>query len=220
MFARGLLSFHLAPFPGSQTNLLSPIISTLARPSGKSNRRYHFHDTQGGVSCCQPHSDHYVSLQPPGYQRSAKHRELSRPKLFPSPAYKRVTGHSFVSPAYAKTGGCTLPRKCRRADIFDFFPYILRFFACRLALLGPPTEHRAQATIPAPLTVHRSRDAGRWPLSLGQTNVNAAGGRNVLQRYFSLREAAARMAESRGWAWSKGSERRKRSARRAWLYLS
>jgi hypothetical protein len=54
----------------------------------------------------------------------------------------------------------------------------------------------------------------------GHTNVNEAGGRRVLQRYFSLRGAAARSAASNGWAWSKGREMRKRSARRAWAYFS
>jgi len=54
----------------------------------------------------------------------------------------------------------------------------------------------------------------------GQTNVTAAGGRRVLQRYFSLRGAAARIAASNCWAWSKGRERRNRSARRAWAYFS
>jgi hypothetical protein len=54
----------------------------------------------------------------------------------------------------------------------------------------------------------------------GHTYVSAAGGRSVLQRCFSLRGAAARMAASNGWAWSKGRERRKRSARRAWAYFS
>src|SRR5882762_4961687 len=54
----------------------------------------------------------------------------------------------------------------------------------------------------------------------GHTNVTAAGARSVLHRYFSLRGAAARIAASNGWAWSKGREMRKRSARRAWAYFS
>ncbi len=54
----------------------------------------------------------------------------------------------------------------------------------------------------------------------GQTNVTAAGGRSVLQRCFSLRGAAASIAASNGWDWSKGREMRKRSARRAWAYFS
>ncbi len=54
----------------------------------------------------------------------------------------------------------------------------------------------------------------------GQTNVSAAGGRRVLQRCFSLRGAAASIAGSNCWAWSKGREMRKRSARRAWAYFS
>jgi hypothetical protein len=57
-------------------------------------------------------------------------------------------------------------------------------------------------------------------LPRGHTNVTAAGGRSVLQRCFSLRGAAASIAASNGWAWSKARERRKRSARRAWAYFS
>src|SRR5437899_2992845 len=54
----------------------------------------------------------------------------------------------------------------------------------------------------------------------GQTNVSAAGGRSVLQRCFNLRGAAASIAASNDRAWSKGRERRKRSARREWAYFS
>src|SRR5258708_40203514 len=41
----------------------------------------------------------------------------------------RFVSKPFVSPTYAKTGGSPPCGKCRRADIFDFSPYILRFFA-------------------------------------------------------------------------------------------
>ena len=54
----------------------------------------------------------------------------------------------------------------------------------------------------------------------GHTNVRAAGGRSVLQRYFSFRGAAASIASSNSCACSKGRETRKRSARRAWAYFS
>jgi hypothetical protein len=70
----------------------------------------------------------------------------------------------------------------------------------------PATSH----FLPLPFTIHFR----------GQTNVTAAGGRSVLQRCFSLRGAAASISASNGWAWSKGRERRKRSARRAWAYFS
>ena len=64
--------------------------------------------------------------------------------------------------------------------------------------------------LPLPFTIHFR----------GHKNVTAAGGRSVLQRCFSLRGAAASSAASNGWAWSKGREMRKRSARRAWAYFS
>jgi hypothetical protein len=59
--------------------------------------------------------------------------------------------------------------------------------------------------LPLPFTIHFR----------GHTNVTAAGGRSVLQRCFSLRGAAASISASNCWAWSNGSERRNRSARRA-----
>jgi hypothetical protein len=39
----------------------------------------------------------------------------------------RLVSKSFVSPTYAKTGGYAPCGKCRRADIFDFSPYVLMF---------------------------------------------------------------------------------------------
>ena len=52
-------------------------------------------------------------------------RAFARPKSPPSkssisPTYDRFTSNSFVSPAYAKTGGVP-PQKCRRADICSLF---------------------------------------------------------------------------------------------------
>src|SRR5258706_2064440 len=54
-------------------------------------------------------------------------RFVSKP--FVSPTYQISVHNSFVSPTYAKTRGSPPCGKCRRADIFDFSPYILRFLA-------------------------------------------------------------------------------------------
>ena len=96
-----------------------------------------------------------------------------------------------------------------------------------------PTNRTRSHSLPSS-NLHRLPGTGRWPFATssirhqsritshfrGHTNVTAAGGRSVLQRYFSLRGAAASIAASNGCAWSNGRERRKRSARRAWAYFS
>src|SRR6266403_3597586 len=48
MFVRALLSFHTAPLPGHNQNLLSSIIPTLARLSRKSNHSRTYSPPQGG----------------------------------------------------------------------------------------------------------------------------------------------------------------------------
>jgi len=59
---------------------------------------------------------------------AAAHRPLATSLIsFISPAYGHRPRMSLVSPICAKAGGCTPTRKCRRADIFDFSPYILHF---------------------------------------------------------------------------------------------
>src|SRR5260221_7076360 len=99
MFARGAFSFHPARFPAYPENLPSPIIPALARNSPKSNYSRTYGIPWGG-GCT-------------GF--------LVGPI--------RLVYNSFVSPTYAKTGGYTPCGKCRRADIFDFSPYFLRFLA-------------------------------------------------------------------------------------------
>src|SRR6266478_326468 len=51
----------------------------------------------------------------------------SAPKPFVSPTYAHFAGNFFASPTYAEAGGYTPCGKCRRADILDFSPYILKF---------------------------------------------------------------------------------------------
>src|SRR6267378_5041037 len=48
MFVRALLSFHTAPLPGHNQNLLSSIIPTLARLSRKSNHSRTYRPRPGG----------------------------------------------------------------------------------------------------------------------------------------------------------------------------
>jgi len=143
MFARGVFSFHSAPVPASLENFLTPIIPTLARPSRKSNHSRTY-GIPGGGGCTG------FLVRPI--------RRASKP--FDSPPYQIPVRNSFVPPPYAKTGGYTLCGKCRRADIFDFSPYILRFFAGRLALLAPipSIEHR-------PWFWHFSLFTGHWSLA-------------------------------------------------------
>ena len=174
----------------------------------------------------------------------------SRPpsKSIISPTYENFSSNSFVSPTCAKTGGY-IPQKCRRADIFSLFsqsrlsPSVLpcppqlqrRRVFNRLRTLSFSVSHRSaflptpsalfvqKPGIPPPVIPIPSRTGtAKHQLHYfrGQTNVSAAGGRSVLQRYFSLRGAAARSAASNCWAWSKGREMRNRSARRSWAYFS
>ena len=191
-------------------------------------------------------------------------------KSFISPTCEITVRNFFVSPTYAKTGGCTPPKNVGAptfalsflpiptlgslsfqllAHSFIFritrIPYPSSTFRtlCRKTGGTPNSGHTnasalsfvkkpllcvpAQRTLslcgeslfslpatshflPLPFTIHFR----------GHTNVTAAGGRSVLQRCFSLRGAAASIAASNGCAWSKGRERRKRSARRAWAYFS
>src|SRR5882762_6753342 len=49
MFVRALLSFHTAPLPGHNQNLLSSIIPTLARLSRKSNHSRTYRPPREGV---------------------------------------------------------------------------------------------------------------------------------------------------------------------------
>jgi hypothetical protein len=74
--------------------------------------------------------------------------QLSSANSFPSPTYTSLVHNSLFSIIYAKTGGYPLPQKCRRADIFDFLPYILHFLvggaSCGRA--GPVNSFGAQKT--------------------------------------------------------------------------
>jgi hypothetical protein len=176
---------------------------------------------------------------------SARLHAPSRPpsKSSISPTYDRFTSNSFVSPAYAKTGGCTPTKMSARQHLLSLFsqsllsalfPFnCLRTLSFSVSYISPippaPSalfpKKRGYPTLVTPIPprllarhspLHPS--ARQSPITShfrGQTNVMAAGGRRVLQRCFSLRGAAARIAASNGWAWSNGSERRKRSARRA-----
>jgi hypothetical protein len=122
MFARGFFSFHSAHLPTHPENSLSPIIATLARSFCKSNHSRTYRIPGGGGRT--------------GF--------LVRPirrasKSFVSPTYAHFARNLFVSPTYAKTGGYTPCGKCRRADILDFSPYILRFFANRLKITAHPS---------------------------------------------------------------------------------
>src|ERR1700719_988316 len=119
MFSRGAFSFHSARLPASPENSLTPIIPARlsraplerdARPSRKSNysRTY---EIPGGGGCTG------FLVRPI--------RRVSKP--FVSPTYQISARNSFVSPTYAKTGEWSPCGKCRRADIFDFSPYIFRF---------------------------------------------------------------------------------------------
>jgi hypothetical protein len=60
----------------------------------------------------------------------AAHRSLATSYIpFISPRYGHQPRIPFISHTYAKRGECTPTQKCRRADILDFSPYILHFFA-------------------------------------------------------------------------------------------
>jgi hypothetical protein len=111
----------------------------------------------------------------------------------------------FCFPYLRKNGGIHPPQKCRRADIRSLSAFRLSVL-CVSAVspsLSSPLATRLSAVASANADHFR-----------GHTNVTAAGGRSVLQRCFNLRGAAARTSASNACAWSKGSERRKRSARR------
>src|SRR3977135_2556000 len=97
MFVRGVFSFHPPRLPASPEYLPSPIIPALARLFHKLNHSRTYRIPGGG-----------------GYTGF-----LVRPI--------RLVSKSFVSPTCAKTEGSPPCGKCRRADIFDFSPYFLRF---------------------------------------------------------------------------------------------
>src|SRR5579859_257531 len=122
MFARGAFSFHPAGLSAFPENLLSPIIPAHAKRARKSNHS-HTYGIPGGGGCTG------LLVRPV--------RRVSKP--FVSPTYAHF-GHNFcVSPTYAKTRGYTPCGKCRRADIFDFSPYFLRYFANRSKITTHPS---------------------------------------------------------------------------------
>src|SRR5580704_852264 len=92
MFARGGFSFHPARFSAYPANLPNPIIPTLARPPANSNYSRTYEIPRGG-RCT-------------GF--------LVRPIPCAS--------KSFVSPAYAKTGGYTPTKMSARTFSLSFLP--------------------------------------------------------------------------------------------------
>ena len=138
----GVFSFHSARLPTYPENFLSPIIPTHTRRARKSNHSRTY-ELPGGGGCTG-------SIVRPI-------RRASKP--FVSATYAHFARNSLVSHTYAKTGGYTPCGKCRRADILDFSPYILRFLAFRLALLAPSPSIEAR-----PPFRHCSLITGTGPL--------------------------------------------------------
>src|SRR5579859_8156414 len=117
MFARAFLSYHSARIPACPENLPNPIIPTLlsrasferhSRPSCKFNySRTSAMPGGGGYTGFLVRPIHFVS------------------KAFISPTYEISVRNSFVSPTYAKTGGCT-PQKmsARRHHLLPLPPQL------------------------------------------------------------------------------------------------
>jgi hypothetical protein len=112
-------------------SLLTPAVSTLARPSLNLFPCYILPATGGRVPLVYPERARRVN-QPRlltvdcrllTFRESLTTSSIS----FISPPYEHQPRISLVSPRYAKTEGWVPPQKCRRADIFDFSPDFSHF---------------------------------------------------------------------------------------------
>ena len=224
MFARGVLSLHTAcPEPGrraplsvpktlaskSRISITSKLIQTkalqvlysghLRKTGGRgSYRLVHTANlpVQRGHAAKSCYSRTYVTHRGWGY---------TGPQVRPLPQL-------FCFPYLRKNGGIHPLQKCRRADIRAPStpnpdsrrtnasadpPLSLRnlFSAFRLSVLCISAVSLSSlfSTLATQVSAIASAKADHFR---GQTNVSAAGGRSVLQRYFSLRGAEARIAAS------------------------
>src|SRR5882762_11813296 len=140
MFARRVLSLHTALLPVPKTlpskpcvSITSKLIETmglqvlyfghLRKTGGRGS--YQLYYTTSGSPLPLP----FANLS--ALRASALALLFSRPELSTVGCWLTAVSlrNSFVSPTYAKTGGHPPCGKCRRADIFDFSPYFLRFLA-------------------------------------------------------------------------------------------
>src|SRR6266481_9168802 len=155
MFARGVVSLHIAHVPGQKNLASNSRVSATSKL--KETKRLQVHSfghlrkTGGWGSYRLVHNPPLLGRKPSSVKSNHPHtlvpsafREgygmprgggctsfLVRPirfvsKPFVSPTYQISVPNSFVSPTCAKTGETPPCGKCRRADILDFSPYILR----------------------------------------------------------------------------------------------
>src|SRR5258708_3394075 len=158
MFARGVVSLHIAHVPGqknlasnSRVSITSKLIETkrlqvhsfghLRKIRGWGSDRLVHNPPLLGRKPSSVKSNHPHTLVPSAFREGyaipgegGSTGFLVRPirlvsNSFVSPTYQISVRNSFVSPTYAKTGGTPPCGKCRRADIFDFSPYFWRFLA-------------------------------------------------------------------------------------------
>src|SRR6266481_6368758 len=140
MLARGLFSLHTLPLLGRKSSLVKSRVSITSKLIETKPLQVlyfgHLRKTGGWGSyqLCYATSGSPLPLT---FANLSALLASALALLFSCPEVSTVgcwlttvsLRNSFVSPTYAKTGGTPPCGKCRRADIFDFSPYFLRFLA-------------------------------------------------------------------------------------------
>ncbi len=222
MFARGVLSLHTAPPSVTKTPASKSCVSATSKLIQIKALQVlysgHLRKTGGRGSYRLVNATHAVQK---GLTAKSSHSRTGHPTkdVHPEPAEGIFSDSSVLltnspnfnySRTYVTRGGRGVYRSpgqtnCHEAKSGQAKPRAYKGGPCGplvASLSSPVAGHWSLSTIPRTNKRHRRRRPQRAPA--------------ILQ--FS--GAAARIVASNGWAWSKGRERRKRSARRAWEYFS
>ena len=179
-FARGLVSLHTPPLLGRKPSSAKSRVSISSKLIEIKRLQPHYFGhlrKTGGRGSYQlpilhplfpPHSP----LACPGRSRRG-HSPSSISCI--SPAYELQPRMSLVSPTYAKTGGCTSPRKNVGAPTFFTFPLISRTFSLppRSAALTQDRRNGKRAGMKASATWKKEEREAEGRASSAPTDADA-----------------------------------------------
>src|SRR5258707_9086958 len=140
MFARGEVLLYIALPPAPKSLAAKSSVSATSKLIETKRLQVHYFGhlrKSGGRGSYQLYYTTSGSPLPLPFANLSAFRASALALLFSCPELSTVgcwlttvsPRNSFVSPTCAKTGGYPPCGKCRRADIFDFSPYFLRFLA-------------------------------------------------------------------------------------------